>query len=1025
MLSNARALFVVLVLTIVCTWNAKPARAACNPAIPVDGDTVVCDGTDSTGYDGSGATRLTVTTLGAAELDDSNLALDSAILVADDNTVTIGADAMVTVMDDDGFGVRGGDGNEITNQGTITIDADNAVGLGGNNDNFITNDTGGTIVINGLNGRGISLNQNTTGILPNGGVNRGTITINATALGSFAIESGDNAGVATTGTITLSADNSRGISAGNRSNPSLPSNLSNSGLIDVDGDNSFGIKAGDGWIQGALVGGSGFSQGAIFTVGGSTINVRGADSYGIYAGDDLNLAGNNNSFVLNIGTIDVTGVDATGVSLGGQDLLDPFDVENTAQLSITSFANFGTIVGGPDAKPLIEFRSFVAGRENSIGNATGGRILADTTHLGTSDRGIAIRGTAGDEFIVNLGEIVGELELNGGSDTYFHGSVASLTNSLLAGDGDDLVANEGTIAGTIDLGDGNDTYRHAATATLGNTVIGGAGIDRAVLGDNSTAAQTFDVSQLSGFETLVIGGGTFGWELTNTAGFSALTTEIANGGRLRVPTPITLDGDFIASPTGTLDLAIDGATPALTVGGASTFAGNLIVRANPGVAPGPTRYLTIDAMGGSSGQFQLVPISGNQLFEAFYDAAGLSVQLVSRNSLGVARGSSERAIAKHLDDIAALGTSDPVLQNLLDEFDTSTGNLNTAFRALSPEVYDAQTSVLVDGGQRVSNLLFDRPRECKPDQPVPWQAIDGPLPCHARNGSLWLAGIGGRRSRRSFNGHLRYDADIGGLVLGADIRPVEHLDLTLAIASQRGTIDGASRGKSTITLTDLVGHAAWNQGALRIQGTVGWGHGFHQDRRRVRFSEPGLTPIDLRGTEDRDSDRVSIAAEVGYLFDVGPVKVEPIGGLDWAWVNQRPIRESEAFGLGVRIEGRDDSIGSINAGVRVSTSYVHSKYLGQNFLWMDGVWKPTIEVRWRQMVAGYERDVEARLLGAPAGVANFTVKGKEDPAGAEIAAGFSFTPKNANRLQFDLRYESFVAAHTVTHNLTAKALIGF
>ncbi len=329
MLSNSRALFVVLATATAFAWQVEPAQAACNPAIPVDDDTVVCDDTDSTGYDGSGATRLTITTLGAAELNDFNPALDSAILVSDDNDVTIGTDATVTVMRDDSFGVRGVDENRITNQGTIIVDGDNSVGLGGNDNNIIQNDASGTIVLNGLNGRGISLNQNTTGILPDGVVNEGTISINATATGSFAIESGDNSGVATFGTITLSANDSRGISAGNRSNPSLASNLSNGGLIDVDGDNAYGIKAGDGWIDGAIVGQPGFSQYAISNGVNSTINVSGTDSFGIYTGDDLNLTGRNNSFAVNRGTINVTGFDAIGVSLGGQDLLDPFDAENT------------------------------------------------------------------------------------------------------------------------------------------------------------------------------------------------------------------------------------------------------------------------------------------------------------------------------------------------------------------------------------------------------------------------------------------------------------------------------------------------------------------------------------------------------------------------------------------------------------------------------------------------------------------------------------------------------------------------
>lgn len=1012
MFSKSRALFLLFSVAIVLAGSAGVAQAACLPDPPMDGDAVVCDGMDSTGYDGSVATDLTITTLGMATLDESNMALDSAILVSDDNTVTIGADATVTVTEINGFGIRGNDGNVLTNEGTISLDVDNGVGirgndlnrivndglititgdngigLSGNNNNFIVNESSGAIVIDGLNGRGISLNQNTNGILPNGGVNRGTITVNG--VGGFAIETDDNAGVSTTGIINLNADNSRGISAGDRANPLFASNLSNTGFIGVSGDNSYGIKAGDGWVQGALVGQSGVSQAAIFTLGGSTITVSGDNSFGIFAGDELNMAGNNNSFVLNIGTINVTGLDSAAVSLGGQDLLDPFDSQGTGTLAITSFANLGTITGDLDSNPLVEFRSFVPGRENSVGIGSNGAILADTSVLFMMDRGVAIRGTDGDEFVFNVGEIQGTIELGNGDDTYVHGPGAILTDS-----------------------------------SMGATVLGGGGTnDLAALADNSISAQSFDVAVLSGFETLEIGGGTFGWELVNTATFTDMV-EIAPSGRLRVPTPITLGGNFVANPTGTVELTIDGMTAPLTVVGASTFAGDLIVRAEPGVTPGPTMHRAVDAMGGFTGQFEFIPISGNQLFAAFYDAAGVSVQLVSTTAVGVASGSTERAIARHLDDIDAIGSAEPTLQRLLDEFDDATGTLNNVFRALSPEIYDAHTTVIVDGARRVSNLLFDRPRECQSGETVAWQGIDEPLPCHARNWSPWLAAIGGVRSRESFGGHGRYDAQLGGLVFGVDVRPIENLDLTLAVSSQRGTIDGASRGKSTVTLTDLSGHAAWNRGPLRVQGTVGWGHGFHQDRRRVRFAETGVSTIDVRGVEEHDSDRISIAGEVGYVFDVGPVKVEPIGGLNWAWVYQRPIHEDETFGLGIRIASRDDSIGSINGGLRVSTSYLHSKYLGQQLLWMDGVWRPSIEVRWRQMLTGYEREIEARLQGAPDGVSDFTIEGREDPGGAEIAAGLSFTPKNANRLQFDVRYEAFLSSHAVTHDLIARAQIGF
>ncbi len=66
---------------------ANSARAACTPTSPADNASVVCSGTDSTGYDGSGADNLTITTGIAAELDDSDPGLDAAILIEDESSV--------------------------------------------------------------------------------------------------------------------------------------------------------------------------------------------------------------------------------------------------------------------------------------------------------------------------------------------------------------------------------------------------------------------------------------------------------------------------------------------------------------------------------------------------------------------------------------------------------------------------------------------------------------------------------------------------------------------------------------------------------------------------------------------------------------------------------------------------------------------------------------------------------------------------------------------------------------------------
>ena len=56
---------------------------------------------------------------------------------------------------------------------------------------------------------------------------------------------------------------------------------------------------------------------------------------------------------------------------------------------------------------------------------------------------------------------------------------------------------------------------------------------------------------------------------------------------------------------------------------------------------------------------------------------------------------------------------------------------------------------------------------------------------------------------------------------------------------------------------------------------------------------------------------------------------------------------------------------------------------------------------------------------------NFEVEGEEDSGGFEVGAGVSFIPKNANRLQFDLRYDVFRSENTLEHDLVAKVRFGF
>jgi uncharacterized protein with beta-barrel porin domain len=184
-------------------------------------------------------------------------------------------------------------------------------------------------------------------------------------------------------------------------------------------------------------------------------------------------------------------------------------------------------------------------------------------------------------------------------------------------------------------------------------------------------------------------------------------------------------------------------------------------------------------------------------------------------------------------------------------------------------------------------------------------------------------------------------------------------------------------------------------------------------------------PTSVAAREDHDSDRISLAAEIGAQVDVGPIRIEPLLAIDWAWIHQRPISESDAGLIGLRVKGRNDGIGSMSTGLRATTTYRHTRYLLEGLEWMDGVWRPQVDLRWREFINGTKRSIDARLRGAPASVPNFRIEGQEDDGGFEIGAGLSFTPTNANRLQIDLRYEAFVASHTLEQDLSLRVQLGF
>jgi len=1080
----ARTLLLCVGVVTILALSTSKAHAACDPNPPADADTVACTGTDATGFDGSGALNLTVDVEAGAVLTDTTAAAGAAggaILVGAGNTVTVDATGQIDVTQDLGAGIRGGDSNNVTNAGSIFVEGINAagidvgsippleetgldpdpnpevinsgtialsgvgavgirtvdnyivtneatgaitiestavggIGISGADDNFITQN--GTITIDAANAFGVQVNLNTGNPLPNGVVFGADSITFVNGNGSIALDVGDNVGTAfiatqernifgqPTGnlinpraTIELNGDNTIALQAGNKTDEFAQANHTNQGLITINGADAFGLKVGDGWIEDSDNDGSTpFEASAAGTRNQATIDVVGDRSTAIFAGDESNVLFNHNSFVSNSGAINLTGTDSIGVNLGGNDFLTPWNLDDSdGNLAVFSFENTGTVTGGANTGALVLFRDFNASGENRVLNAPNGSLLADLT-----TDGVAIQGTNGDEAIFNLGAIRGDVLLMDGNDQYIVNSTQSYEGGTISGgDGDDLVS----------------------------------------LSFTNGAVGVFDALPLTGFETLRIdgrdqaSGATVGWTIQNGLNFENDAIIIA-GGRLVAPAnpdattaAVTLGGTLSIDPAGSVLLAPDGTAVPLTIAGVGTLAGTLIVEPteNFPLTTGTTRLVQVTGGIAEMTTFdtELLPTNfGLFEFATAYDANGIDLVATLGTFASAGSTSNNAAIGSYFDvlsdDIGTANEIADVITGLL----TTNSNLNDLFDAVTPEPYDAQTTMIAESSRRISNLLFDRPRECTPGELDPWQSSTAPVECHARKLSAWSTAIGSIRKREENGGHAEYDAEMGGIVLGIDLEPIGGVDLTVALTAQRGKINFSTAGESDLVLADLTGLASWSRGNLRLQGAASYGFGSHNDRRSFSFTDT-TNSISGNAKEDHISHHIGLAAQAGYVFDLGVIDIEPLAGLDYAWITQDEISESDAGVWGLTVDDRDDSVLSGTVGVRLSTVYQHSSYLSESLLWMDGVWRPTVDLRWRQYLVGYERELSARLAGAPDTADSFEVEGEEDSGGFEVGVGISFTPKNANRLQLDLRYDVFRSENTLEHDLVAKIRFGF
>lgn len=195
-------------------------------------------------------------------------------------------------------------------------------------------------------------------------------------------------------------------------------------------------------------------------------------------------------------------------------------------------------------------------------------------------------------------------------------------------------------------------------------------------------------------------------------------------------------------------------------------------------------------------------------------------------------------------------------------------------------------------------------------------------------GGLWSVFAYGTYSggdvdaRRGADGHSH---DLGAGTIGLEYRVNRNLLVGTALNYARTDADMRGRGGGSIGLDSIQGalFASLSQENFFADGALTYG------RNSYELSRPGVFDA-LRASPDGSS--FTVAGRLGYLFDIGTIKLGPIAGLSYANVRIDAYRETgdTLLTIGVRDQKLEGLTAS--AGVQLRTSWLAGGFLVSSYI---------------------------------------------------------------------------------------------
>ncbi|WP_205790266.1 autotransporter outer membrane beta-barrel domain-containing protein [Microvirga makkahensis] len=590
---------------------------------------------------------------------------------------------------------------------------------------------------------------------------------------------------------------------------------------------------------------------------------------------------------------------------------------------------------------------------------------------------------------------------------------------------------------------------------LGSVVFSGAGISTLLHDINASAATGSGVSIANSGTTLRVG-----------AAGKTITGALNNFGTLDVGVnTLNVNGNvsFGSGSTYGVQTTAAGASGRVAATGAATLSGGTVdvLAEDATYLPGVT-YSILTAHGGVSGKF--TDVKSNLAFltpSLSYDANKVNLTLVRKTEPqpqpepqpptpdtpkpqppepqppepqppepqppepqppepkpvsfdSVAVSSNQASAAKAVE---ALGSGSPLFNAVIGQ---SVAGARQAFDALSGEAHATAPATAVVGAGLVQTTVISRLRNAPTPSFAQVQgtysaayAADAPgvvsepvtitVPTFdPRRFALWGQGFGTWGTVEASPSVAGLDTSTGGFILGTEARIDQTYTLGVAGGFTRTTFEADARLSSGTTDTffaSVYGSAAWGNLNVRLGTSYAW-HDIDA-KRSIRF--PGFAD---EAHASYGGSTIQAFGEVGYVFNLGPMKLEPFVGASVLRVSTDGFQE-EGGPAALTGYAQDQDLATTTLGLRAEARL--SDELPLTVRGMLG---------WRR---AYGDINPAALMAFSGGASSFTVAGTpvdrdalvaeaglDWQAGRDISLGISYEGQIGSRAQDHTVKGSFV-----------------